>query len=167
MDESSPPKLVAVALDASAGSTDALEWALENVVVPNKDKVLLVTVRPSTLTAATGQPGFHVSAKEVREEGQQKKMEGMSLLEKYKEACETRHIACEMRVMIGDARIAICEAAQEAKADALVVGSRGHGALKRLVLGSVSEYCVHNCECPVVVVRPNAVGTPITSAPVE
>jgi len=40
-------------------------------------------------------------------------------------------VACEMRVMIGDARIAICEAAEEAKADALVVGSRGHGALKR------------------------------------
>lgn len=27
------------------------------------------------------------------------------------------------------------------------------GALKRTFLGSVSDYCVHHCECPVAIVR--------------
>lgn len=38
-------------------------------------------------------------------------------------------------------------------ADLLVVGSRGHGAVVGILLGSVSEYCVTHAGCPVVVVR--------------
>ena len=36
---------------------------------------------------------------------------------------------------------------------ALVVGTRGHGTLAAAALGSVSSYCVHHANCPVVVVR--------------
>jgi nucleotide-binding universal stress UspA family protein len=39
-------------------------------------------------------------------------------------------------------------------ADMLVVGSRGHGGLKSLALGSVSNECVHHARCPVVVIPP-------------
>jgi nucleotide-binding universal stress UspA family protein len=38
-------------------------------------------------------------------------------------------------------------------AQLLVVGSRGHGVVAGLLLGSVSEYCVSHAKCPVVVVR--------------
>jgi nucleotide-binding universal stress UspA family protein len=37
----------------------------------------------------------------------------------------------------------------------LVIGRRGHGALMRLLLGSVSRFAVLHAECPVVVL-----GTP-------
>lgn len=39
------------------------------------------------------------------------------------------------------------------EADLLVVGSRGHGALRGSLLGSVSLHCVTRASCPVVVVR--------------
>ena len=35
----------------------------------------------------------------------------------------------------------------------LVVGSRGHGEFSGMLLGSVSQHCVTNAHCPVVVVR--------------
>jgi len=39
-------------------------------------------------------------------------------------------------------------------ADLLVVGSRGRGTARGLLLGSVSQQCVHHTPCPIVVVRP-------------
>ena len=43
---------------------------------------------------------------------------------------------------------------QEAEgADLLVVGNRGHGEFSGMLLGSVSEHCVSQANCPVVVVR--------------
>jgi nucleotide-binding universal stress UspA family protein len=40
-------------------------------------------------------------------------------------------------------------------ADLLVVGSRGLSGLRQLALGSISDYCAHHAQCPVVIVRQN------------
>ncbi len=38
-------------------------------------------------------------------------------------------------------------------ADLLVVGSRGHGSIRELLLGSVGSYCARHAHCPIVIVR--------------
>lgn len=54
-------------------------------------------------------------------------------------------------VVQGHAGTVLAETATDA--DVLVVGTRGHGALAALGLGSTSTYCVHHAHCTVVVVR--------------
>ena len=49
-----------------------------------------------------------------------------------------------------------------ASADLLVVGARGLGGFRGLLLGSVSDQCVRHSRCPTVVVRP-----PVDTASVE
>lgn len=53
----------------------------------------------------------------------------------------------------GDAREKILKAARENKADVIVVGSRGMGKMKGLLLGSVSQSIIQNASVPVLVVK--------------
>lgn len=56
-------------------------------------------------------------------------------------------------VRVGSPGPGLCQLAEELGADVVVVGSRGRGALKRALLGSVSSHVVHNAPCPVMVIR--------------
>jgi len=60
-------------------------------------------------------------------------------------------IDLDLTVVEGQASPGLLEAARGASL--LVVGSRGHGELTGMLLGSVSERCVTHAPCPVTVVR--------------
>lgn len=59
----------------------------------------------------------------------------------------------ELRVVDEDPAKAILQSAEEERADLIVVGSRGVGDLKSLLLGSVSHKVVEQASCPCVVVK--------------
>jgi nucleotide-binding universal stress UspA family protein len=54
---------------------------------------------------------------------------------------------------VGDPAQEIITVAQDRQADLIVVGSRGHGRLAGLLLGSVAQKVMSLAHCPVVVVR--------------
>ncbi|QYC45847.1 Universal stress protein [Nonomuraea coxensis DSM 45129] len=66
----------------------------------------------------------------------------------------TRHPGVKVIVSVarGNPIAALCEAS--ARADLVVVGSRGRGVIRSAVLGSVSHGVLHYASCPVAVVRP-------------
>ncbi|KAL2914179.1 hypothetical protein HK105_206270 [Polyrhizophydium stewartii] len=53
----------------------------------------------------------------------------------------------------GDPREELLHKIEHLKADLVVMGSRGLGALSRTFLGSVSDYLTHNLKVPVIVTR--------------
>ena len=56
-------------------------------------------------------------------------------------------------VLRGRAASVIVDDAREFRADLVIVGSRGHGAIATLLLGSVSSEVVDHAPCPVLVAR--------------
>jgi nucleotide-binding universal stress UspA family protein len=60
-------------------------------------------------------------------------------------------IEVSTRVTEGQAAGVLIDASKDA--DLLVIGSRGLGGFRDLLLGSVSEQCANHAACPVVIVR--------------
>jgi nucleotide-binding universal stress UspA family protein len=56
-------------------------------------------------------------------------------------------------IATGDPAEEILKLADETGADLIVVGARGLGTIKRLLLGSVSETVLRDARCPVLVVK--------------
>lgn len=69
------------------------------------------------------------------------------------------------QVLLGDAGAGLCRLAGDDHYDVVVIGSHGSGFLKRVLLGSVSNYVLHHAPCPVLVVRPpDHVSDPVQEA---
>jgi nucleotide-binding universal stress UspA family protein len=61
-------------------------------------------------------------------------------------------------VVQGRAASAIVDEARAMEADLIVVGSRGHGTIATMVLGSTASEVVDHASCPVLVARSNTLG---------
>jgi nucleotide-binding universal stress UspA family protein len=53
----------------------------------------------------------------------------------------------------GETRDEIVDYVESVKADLLILGSRDLSTLKRTFVGSTSDYCVHHCHCPIMIVK--------------
>ena len=71
------------------------------------------------------------------------------------QAAELADLDVELSAVHGAPAEVLLQAAQGATE--LVVGSRGHGDVAGLLLGSVSRHCSHHAPCPVVIVPWSAV----------
>lgn len=63
------------------------------------------------------------------------------------------NVVCEHRLMMGEPAESILRAAQEAKADMIVMGTHGRTGLTRLLMGSVAEAVVREAKCPVLTLK--------------
>ncbi|KAJ7561198.1 hypothetical protein O6H91_03G018100 [Diphasiastrum complanatum] len=148
-------KKVLIAVDESEESVHALHWALDSSVVQQSDEVVLFHAQPHPriYAAPAGPGGFFVAPELLASIEKHNKQTSEVVVEKAKNICEEKQINATVMVGVGDAREAICETVEKLHADVLVMGSHGYGAVKRVFLGSVSDYCVHNAKCSVLIVK--------------
>jgi nucleotide-binding universal stress UspA family protein len=66
---------------------------------------------------------------------------------------QSENLVVEKEIIPGSPKQMIVDESKEFGADLVVVGSHGYGFMDRLILGSVSNYVLHNAPCSVLVVR--------------
>jgi nucleotide-binding universal stress UspA family protein len=147
------PGTIVVGVDASAQSLRALAWAVKQSVAEHRILTLvhaLHVVPQSFMDAAI----VYQQDAETR-----LRAEGQQVLDDA--AAEVARIASGVKVeqvlSISDPRALLLELSRDAAM--VVLGSRGRGQLRTLLLGSVGTALVRHAHCPVVVHRPGNPGT--------
>lgn len=132
---------IVVAIDGSANSIAALEWALS--FADDDAQIEALSVWDTSPLAAGADQFFFPEATGLAEERFHHLIDDV-------EANAERSRQITRSFLTGTPRRTISERA--ATADLLVVGARGHGAIGAAVIGSVSMWLLHNVAQPVVVV---------------
>ncbi len=142
-------KRILVATDGSATAEAAVAWAAE-LAVPLGAEVVLISV----IDFANCYPGamyFPADETQMRDR-LDKDLNGA-----WSEPMRQAQVSFRTLVREGSPPAVIVETAAAEKADLIVMGSRGHGGLSELVLGSVARHVTHHARTPVVIVPPSAV----------
>jgi nucleotide-binding universal stress UspA family protein len=135
--------VIVVGIDGSAAAANALEYAIEEAQL--RKAALKVTyayaVIGNPITGSTGKDYYaqvEAHAKEF--------LQGL-----VASAPPSDGVDVEWLAVPGNPSEVLIDASEGATL--LVVGSRGVGGFRGLLMGSVSTQCVHHSHCPVLVVR--------------
>jgi nucleotide-binding universal stress UspA family protein len=139
-------KTILVGVDGSAGSRTALTWAAAEAADHGADLVVL-TVWERQLLPPMG--SGEVPEDALPDPGQTATEELVKIIRE--ELGDEPSVLVQPRVKQGNPSKVLIE--ESADADLLVVGPRGHGGFRGLVLGSVSQHVAAYAKCPVTVVR--------------
>ena len=96
--------------------------------------------------------GYAAGPQTVRDDRAREIRDQHRNLQAIAEELRDRAISARALLIQGSAVEKILAEGARLRADAIVIGSHGHGALYRALLGSVSEGVVRAAQCPVVVV---------------
>ncbi|MDE0116030.1 MAG: universal stress protein [bacterium] len=147
---SRPENRIVVGVEGSGGARAALRWAIKEARHRNAF-VDVVTAYSTTYVPAS--PDFnYVPLDPIDLEAEVKRMQD-SVIDEVIAEVDTEGVEIRRRMVRG--RAADTLIAESDNAAMLVVGSRGRGGFRGLLLGSVSQQITHHGSCPVVIVRPD------------
>jgi nucleotide-binding universal stress UspA family protein len=140
------PTRILVATDGSREAELALTTAAD-LAKSTDSELHVVHVGESPLV-------YHPERHAYRAEYEEHEKVSQQLLEAQVERIEGASATeTQAHLRMGRADEEIVELAQGIDAGLIVMGSRGHGRLRRALVGSVSESVVRHAHCPVAIVR--------------
>jgi nucleotide-binding universal stress UspA family protein len=152
-DDGARPRVV-VGVDGSPGSRAALAHAFINAAQRGAD-LDVVSSYPVDLVWTGGLPLEIPDTEAIRIDTESRVQ---ALVDEVRSDPSTAGTAggdaVVVRVVVCEGRAVSALVKQSEHADLLVVGSRGRGAVRSALLGSVALHCVSHARCPVVVVHP-------------
>ena len=139
---------VVVGVDGSPASKVAVDWAARNAVLHGAPLTLVHVLTPPAVMAFPDvpmPPGYR--------EWQQEQGRGLldAAEQTAREAAGRTALDITSEMVSGPSVPSLVDASKDARL--IVVGCRGHGALARGILGSVSNGLVHHAHCPVVIIH--------------
>jgi nucleotide-binding universal stress UspA family protein len=136
-------KKIVVGVDGSESARRALEWAVAEAKMREAE---VVAIYSWSLPAAVGALDAIIVPADV---DLQKEAE-MILAGEIEAVAGNADVPIRGETVRASAASALLDASKDA--DLLVVGSRGLGGFRGLLLGSVGHKCAHHSHCPVVIV---------------
>jgi nucleotide-binding universal stress UspA family protein len=142
--------VIVVGIDGSEGSVHALDYAIKEAAA-HGHRLRLVSaweIPPSVLTSGLASRDFYEEFEKQAARAAHDAAARVAQVDpsvKYEEAVVEGQAAKALLAVSGDA-------------DLLVVGRRGHGTFREMLLGSVSRQATAHAKCPVVVVPLPAAG---------
>ncbi len=154
-------KKILVALDGSESSQKAARAALELAEKLKADLLVLHAISPpttyyhSTIASPTGMSLPAPSQHEIDAYYAYAKRVATSIVDEveFKGKKLGIHVKTEIPEAVSSVVETILNHATKENVDLIVVGTRGLGGFKKLLLGSVSNGIVSHAHCPVLVVR--------------
>lgn len=161
---------VALAYDGSEDANKLFDWSVKNIFRPETDHIILLSAVHRNEKATPGLfkkdekpkegelPMLSTTVTKVNEaikevENHPHGLTARQRLEDMSNKLREYNVSSEEHILWGDAKTLLPRYTQSHKVDLLIVGSRGLGAVKSVFLGSVSDTCLKECPCPVLVVR--------------
>ena len=146
---------IVVGVDGSPTGELAVLWAAEEARLQHRGVTLVHARKPLSANRLASFTAAGISAREVTLQGER---EAERLLERARALAPDRLVdnGVETLFYTGDARRALLDLSDSASM--VVVGSRGHGRVVGLMLGSVSGALVRHAPCRIAVIRPTSEG---------
>jgi len=138
-------KKILVPVDGSPSSRKALDQALAVAEQAGAHVTVLEVVEDFGPL-----PGYYEAAPTGKD---RVKWISEQRFEKVHPALDHTKVKWDRKVATGYPADEICKLAAEGKYDLIMIGSRGHSAIARFLVGSVSDRVVHHAPCTVAVVR--------------
>jgi nucleotide-binding universal stress UspA family protein len=139
---------IVVGVDGSSGSKAALRWALaEARLRQTRVEAVYAWSLPYPAIGSVWAPGVdEETLASLHERAEQLLDQTVSAV-----ADEAAEVEVTRSAIEGPAGAVLVEKSEGA--ELLVVGSRGLGGFRELLLGSVSHQCAQHAHCPVVIIR--------------